>query len=392
MRQLGLVCLVTGALWILYVYAGYPAILAILVLFRRVRPRRQEDYAPLVSVLISARNEEKDIAWKIAETLAWDYPADRLEVLVASDASEDRTDDILAGIRDPRVQWFRMERRGGKGRALNELARRASGDLLFFTDANAHVEPGSLRMAARHFADPRVGCVTGDSHSIPERDQAAIGDGASVYWGYESTLRILESGLGSVLVCDGAVFCMRRELYTPVSPDLANDLELPMLIGNSGHWILHEPRAVVWEHDTSSPSEEFARRRRICAQGALGMWRLRHTIRGLRGWQFLSHKALRWLTLVPMALMLAGTVLLDDNPVFGALLALQALFYFCAVMVALLHCAGRRAGRLLSVPFYILLGAWGALVGVVDACRGRRFDIWEIPTKSRGRAIAAVSE
>jgi cellulose synthase/poly-beta-1,6-N-acetylglucosamine synthase-like glycosyltransferase len=390
MKEFGIICFLSGIIWILYVFAGYPLILMVLLLFRRIQPRRNQDSVPFVSVLISARNEERDIAWKIAETLDLDYPADRLELLVASDASEDRTDDILAGIRDPRLKWLRMRRRGGKGRALNKLVQRARGELLFFTDANAHVEKRSLRRMARHFQDERVGCVTGDSHSISEIEHAAISDGASVYWGYESYLRRLESGIGSVLVCDGAIFCMRRKLYTPLAPDLANDLELPMRIGELGYWILHEPQAVVWEHDTSSPSEEANRRRRICAQGALGMWKLGHTIHGIRGWQFLTHKVLRWLTLIPLGLVLVGTLFLVDNPVFAGMLALQAIFYLCAATVWLLNRSGRRAGRLFSVPFYVLLGAWGTLCGVLDACRGRRFDIWEIPSQSRGRAMAAT--
>jgi cellulose synthase/poly-beta-1,6-N-acetylglucosamine synthase-like glycosyltransferase len=377
-----------GVFWLVYVYIGYPTVLTVLGLVSRVRPVIRESGLPSVSVLIAARNEEKDIAWKIAETLAWNYPPHLLEILVASDASDDRTDEIVKGIRDDRITLERIEIRGGKCRALNVLAQRARGELLFFTDANSHIGPDCLRYMVRHFSDERVGCVTGDSHPFEEKERASIGDGASVYWGYESYLRRLESTLGSVLVCDGAIFCIRRELYIPLSSALANDLELPMLIGNLGYWVLHEPQAIVWEHDTSSPTEEFARRRRICAQGALGMWSLRSTMRGLRGWQFFSHKTLRWLTLIPMVLVFAGTVMLAETPAFALALIVQILFYLCAAAVGLLHRSGVSVGRLFSVPFYVVLGAWGALCGVWDACRQRRFDIWEIPMQSRGRGIA----
>ena len=342
-----------SVLWLGYVYAGYPLLLALLGLFRRVRPVISDDYLPTVSVLISARNEEKDIAWKVAETLAWDYPADRLEVLVASDASTDGTDEILQGIADPRLSYFKLEKRGGKIRALNLLAQRATGDLLFFTDANAHIAPGVLRKMARHFADPRVGCVTGTSRPLPETD-----NGAGTYFSIESRISSMESRLGSVLVADGAIHCARRALYTPLDPNLANDLELPLRIGHAGLWTIFEPEAIAVERETSSPREEFSRRRRICAQGALGMWQLRFALRGLRGWQFFSHKFLRWLTLAPLfGILLAGWPLL--------LLALALLI---------------RP----RVTFYVLLGATGALTGVLDACLGRRFDIWEIPSLSRG--------
>jgi cellulose synthase/poly-beta-1,6-N-acetylglucosamine synthase-like glycosyltransferase len=339
--------------WLAYVYAGYPALLALLGLFRRVRPVIREDFLPSVSVLISARNEEKDIGWKVNQTLAWDYPSDRLEVLVASDASDDRTDDILRNITDKRLRFVRVRTRGGKIRALNTLAEQAKGDLLFFTDANASIEPGCLRRMVRHFADGRVGCVTGTSRPLPETE-----NGAGTYFSFESWISSLESRLGSVLVADGAIHCALRALYTPLDPNLANDLELPLRIGHAGFWTIFEPEAIAVERETSSSREEFNRRRRICAQGALGMWRLRRALGGLRGWQFVSHKFLRWLTLVPLVgLLLAGWPLL--------LLVLALLI---------------RP----RVTFYVLLGAAGALSGVVEACFGRRFDVWTPPSLTRG--------
>ncbi|MBV8771857.1 MAG: glycosyltransferase family 2 protein [Deltaproteobacteria bacterium] len=300
---------VAAAAWLLYVYAGYPLALVVLAWLRGAgrhssgtgRPAillpfglgsgddaGSHHYLPSVSVLIAARNEERDIGWKIAETLAWDYPENKLEVLVASDASDDRTDEIVRAIPDPRVSFIRVERRGGKVRALNRLAEVSRGEILFFTDANAHVEARALRRMVRHFADPRVGCVTGDSRPMEEMASPAISNGASVYWGFESLLKSLESRIGSVLVCDGAIFCARAALYRPLHPELANDLELPMRIGAAGYRVTHEPGALVFERDTQSPSEEFARRRLMCGQGMAAMLELPEVLRGLRGWN-LSH-------------------------------------------------------------------------------------------------------
>jgi cellulose synthase/poly-beta-1,6-N-acetylglucosamine synthase-like glycosyltransferase len=375
-----------GVLWLGYVYAGYLLLLGLVALVARIRPILRDDSSLTVSVLISARNEEKDIAWKVAETLAWDYPSDRLEVLVASDASEDRTVEVLAGIGDPRLRFFRLEPRGGKNRALNFLAREARGEILFFTDANAHIAPDCLRRMTSYFADPRAGCVTGITCSRPQPGGGAVGSGAGVYFGYESVLYALESRLGATLVCDGAIFCMRRSLFSPLLPELANDLELPLKVRAAGFWTLFEPLARVVETETSSPREEFARRRRICAQGALASWKLRKMLRGLLGWQFLSHKVLRWLTAIPLAMILLSTACLAAAPPFAVLLALQMCFYFAALLAWLLTLAGRSTGRLLSVPFCVVLGSAGALLGVAATCCGRRFAAWEIPTLSRGRA------
>ncbi len=389
MNDLVRVAFWTGVLWVAYTYAGYPVLLWLVGLVFRVRPERRDDFLPSVSVLISARNEEQDIGWKVAETLAWDYPPERLDVLVASDASEDRTDEIVQAIHDPRVTLVRMAKRGGKGRALNRLAELAHGELLFFTDANAHIAPHVLRRMASHFADPRVGCVTGATRPLAESEQP-IGSGAGAFLSFESILYRLESRLGSVLACDGAIFCVRRRLYAPVSPDLANDLELPLRIRHAGFWILHEPEAVVREADTSSPREEFARRRRICAQGMLAMWRLRTTLRGWRGCQFFSHKLLRYLTLVPLLLVLFSAVVLRRQPLFAAVLMLQAVFYGAAVYGFLSTFLQWKSSKLVAAPFYIVFGSIGAVAGILDACRGRRFDVWTTPALSRGRQAGVL--
>ncbi|MDE3166506.1 MAG: glycosyltransferase [Acidobacteriota bacterium] len=383
--DIGAILFWLGAAWLTYVYAGYPLALAALCLFARPKRAAGGEYRPNVAVLLAARNEERDIEWKVRECLAWDYPADRLEVWVASDASDDRTDEIVRGIGDTRARLVRMERRGGKVRALNRLAQLTGAELLLFTDANAHIGPAALGALVRHFADPAVGCVTGHTGSV-RGGEFAVGGGAQVYWGYEAMVSRLEDRLGGVLVCDGAIHCARRECYEPLDPELANDLELPLRIRRRGYRTAWEPLAVAWERDTQSPGEEYARRRRICGQGALAAWKLHHLLRGFAGWQFVSRKILRWLTAIPMVLVLAGSALLAREPFFAALLAGQVVFYLAALGAWALTAAGKRVPRWLAVPFYIVLGAAGAFAGVLETLGGRRFDVWEIPLLSRGKS------
>jgi cellulose synthase/poly-beta-1,6-N-acetylglucosamine synthase-like glycosyltransferase len=374
-----------GVLWLAYVYAGYPLLLVLLAAWRHARPTASEESLPSVSVLIAARNEEKDIGWKLGETLTWDYPSQKLEILVASDASEDSTDEVVRTFVDPRVILVRMVRRGGKARALNRMAEQARGEVLFFTDANSHIGASALRTMVRHFSDPRVGCVTGNTRFIEERESAAVSVGGGTYLGYETILKRLENRIGSVLVCDGAIFCMRSVLFQRLNPDLANDLELPMRVGARGYWVLHEPEALVLERGTSSPLEEFQRLRRMCAQGTLAMFKLRDLFFGLRGWQFISHKFLRWTSLIPMLMVLASSMFLARNSsFFASLLVLQAIFYGLAAFGWRRAIANRPVLRLIAVPFYVVLGVVGALVGTIDSLRGKRFDVWEIPSLSRG--------
>lgn len=376
-----------GVGWLAYVYIGYPLLLAMVTCLRRVHPIVRADALPTVSVLLAARNEERDIGWKLRQTLQWDYPADRLEVLVASDASTDRTDALIAEIQDVRLRLVRLEQRVGKNAALNEIARLATGEVLFFTDANSSIDRIALRRLVAHFADPRTGCVTGEMDEVAD---TAIGAGARAYWSYESFVKALESRIGSVLVCVGSIFCIRRPLFAPLHADTANDLELPLRIGHAGHWLRYEPAARSVEPAAGSAREEFARRRRICAQGALGMWRLRSTLSGLRGWQFLSRKLLRWLVLVPMGLILVASAGLASSAGFAVLLGLQGIFYLAALAGWILARYGRHPGRLLSLPFYIVLVAVAGFTGVLDACRGRRFHVWEVAALSRGRSIGSA--
>ena len=373
-------------LWLGYVYFGYPCLLWALGRFRRVRQDACGSFQPSVSVLTSARNEEKDIGWKVRETLAWNYPAERLEMLVASDASEDHTDDILRGFCDSRLTFIRMPKRSGKGAALNRLAPLAKGEILLFTDVNTHIPPDCLSKLTSHFADERVGCVTGGTDLLQGKAETVVATGGSAFLGYEGMLNRLESHMGSVLVCDGAIFCIRRSLFSPLSADLANDLELPMRIAHARRRILYEPAARASERDTSSPWESFAQRRRIASQGLLAMWRLRKTLHGLRGWQFVSRKFLRWLTIVPMLLLLIAAVGLARERWLALVLIFELSFFVLALAGLFAALKGRKGGPLISVPFYILLGSAATFTGFLDACRGRRFAVWETPALSRGSA------
>jgi cellulose synthase/poly-beta-1,6-N-acetylglucosamine synthase-like glycosyltransferase len=370
--------------WFLYVYLGYPLLLAVFGLFRRTPLAVSSEYFPRVSVLIAARNEEKDIEWKIHQTLTWSYPADLVEVLVASDASEDRTDAIVQSICDPRLRFVRLTTRSGKNTALNHLTNMATGDLLMFTDANTGISSPSLRSMVRHFADPRVGCVTG-WEGTAQSDVQTLGVGGQASLDYESSINALESRLGSVLICDGSIFCIRRSLFRQLDPDLANDLELPLWVAHNGYKLLYEPNARSTEKPTSSPAEEFHRRRRICAQGVLGMWKLKGLLHGLRAWQFLSRKFLRWLTLVPMFLILVASIALRGNSAFQLLIACEAAFCLLALFGWLTALTGSKSPRLISLPFFFLLLNLAALVGLFEACFGRRFAIWEVPALSRGQ-------
>jgi cellulose synthase/poly-beta-1,6-N-acetylglucosamine synthase-like glycosyltransferase len=373
-----------GVSWLAYVYVGYPVLLWFVGLFRAFHPEIRDSFSPSVSVLISARNEQRDIGWKIAETLKWDYPEKQLEVVVASDASEDGTDEILRGVGDSRFRFLRLEERAGKNEALNRLNELAGGELLFFTDANSHIEPGCLRTVARYFADPRVGCVTGSERTIREGEDFVVTSGTRAFLGYESLVNALESRLGSVLVCDGSIFCIRKSLFCRLQSDLANDFELPVSIGAKGWAIVFDPSAISYEKATTDAREEFRRKRRICCQGVTGFWRLRHNLHGIRAWQLFSRKLLRWSGAIPLALVLMSSLWLARNPWYAAALILESFFYGLALWGWWLATRRREASGVTTFPFYFVMVNVAAMTGVIDAAFGKRFSIWESPAHSRG--------
>lgn len=387
MNSFFLILFILGLSWLFYVYIGYPISLWLIGLRKDFRHEPNDAFMPVLSVLISARNEERDIAWKIAETLNWNYPKDRLEVIIASDASDDQTDDIIRGVADPRLKYLRLDERVGKNEALNRLAQIATGELFFFTDANSHIDSDCPRKLVRHFADSRVGCVTGTDRTMKEEQDSAISVGEKSYWGYESQLQKLESRLGSVLICFGANFCIRKSVFTALQPDLANDFELPIRIGSRGYAVLFDPEAWATEKATRSPKEEFNRRRRICAQGMLGFWRLRKYLHGLRAWQFISRKFLRWTALFPLAFLFISAATLASHPFFRLILIGQIAFYGMALGAWVFSISGHKeVGKIgiLALPLYFVLVNAAALTGLVETCFGRRYNVWEVASLTRG--------
>ncbi|MBK9707770.1 MAG: glycosyltransferase [Acidobacteria bacterium] len=180
---------------IIYAYIGYP--LVAYVISKLIPwPIRQAKMTPSVSVIIAAHNEEKDIAAKIENTLALDYPGERLEIIVASDCSSDRTDEIVRRYSRKRVILFRQNERFGKTMAQHKAVLVSSGDILVFSDATTMYQPNVIKKIVRNFADPTVGCVTGQL-VYSDQVSSAVGQGCRSYWNYEKFIKQCENGLGS---------------------------------------------------------------------------------------------------------------------------------------------------------------------------------------------------
>ncbi len=348
----------------------------------RPRPARQAPITPAVSLIVSAYNEADVIAQKVANSLALDYPADKLEIIIVTDGSDDETPAIVRRYADTGVKLRHDPVRRGKSAAMNRAAAQAGGDILVFSDANAFYEPDVLRKLVRHFADETVGCVSGNK-TIRQSD-GRIGQSAGFYWRYESAIKTWEGAVGSTVAVVGEMLAVRRTCFTPIPPHIINDdAYLATRLMNQGWRVLYDPEAVCWETAVLSPEDEHIRRRRITAgryqlmfQLRLWPWRYPLTL-----FQLVSHKFLRLLLPFFMIGAFAANLLLlllgrrRAHWLMKLTFTGQMLVYLLALLGALLPGNGRWR-KLPAIAHYIVHGNLTSLHGLARYLTGKQTVLW----------------
>ena len=369
----------TGIFLIVYVYAGYPLLLLALRFLKGERPVRKADIEPPVTLVISAYNEEEVIARKIENSLALDYPRQKLEILVVSDHSSDRTDDIVRSYHQQGVRLVRLPERGGKTAGLNVAVPQAKGEIVIFSDANALYDAKVVRKIVRNFADPAVGVVTGESrYEVEEGDTST--DSENLYWRYELMIKRLESSLGSLVGGDGAIYAIRRELYRPMQPSDLSDFVNPLQIVAQGFRNVYEPGAFSYEKGGESFDKEFRRKVRIVNRAWRGLISMRQILNpfryGIFALQALSHKLLSWCVPIFMgAVFIANVSIAHIHGFYQFALLLQAAFYVFAV-IGLIRRKSENMARLFYVPYYFCLVNWASLKGIVENYTGKTYTVW----------------
>lgn len=360
-----------------YIYAGYP-LLAILLghLLRRPVVRGQE--LPSATIIICAYNEEKHIAEKVRNVLALDYPKDRLDIIVASDSSDDATDEIVSSYSAAGVRLLRIEGRLGKTACQNAAAAASGGELLVFTDATTMLDTQALRVMARNFHDPTVGCVAGRLAYVTHGD-SATGRGGTSYWGYEIALRTAESALGSLIGVSGCLYAVRRAAYRPIAPELISDFVIAMDMREQGLRTVLEPGAVCFEQTLDRADRELAMRIRVGLRSLSALAGRRRFLNpmhyGFFAWQLLSHKLLRYLSPLFIVLALMSNLALALQGRYELLLALQ-LAAIAAGLTGFLPGRLFRHSRLMAQPYYFLLTNVASAVSLVRFLRGDRVGTW----------------
>lgn len=368
-----------------YTYLGYPLLMSLLALLAP-RPQRDPTYQPKVSILIAAYNEEDWIGWKVRQSLnEMDYPAGKLEVVVVSDGSTDRTDEILESIRDSRLRISRRPR-GGKTSAQNFGVTQCTGDIVVFSDATAHFEPDAIRQLVAFFAGPRVGVVSGVCRFVePEKAaRSPTGLGQVLYGGYEQAIRIFQSRVWTATACSGPIYAVCRDLYVPLPPDACSDMVEPIEIVRRGYRVQYAPGAIAYEGTTRSIEDEFRMRVRVVSQGILGLVSARELLWfGKHPWiafQLISHKLLRYTTPLLLALIFAGSAALLPFRSWGPyVFGLQLAFY--AVALASSRARLHTRGKLLGLPGHFCTLNAAIVCGAWEVARGNRFAAWETARK-----------
>src|SRR6059058_4224412 len=371
----------------LYTYLGYPTLLKLVGSLRRA-PRRTAPPAewPSISITIPVHNEAEVIAGTLERILELDYPAERRQILVVSDASSDGTDKIVSGLADRGVELLRLPERRGKTAAENAARAHLRGTIIVNTDASVRIALQALKPLVAAFADPTVGVASGRDVSVA-RVGAEANAGESTYVGYEMWVRDLETRVSGIVGASGCLYAIRAELHRQLVPeDLSRDFGAALLARRRGYRAVSVPEAICFVPRGASLRQEYRRKVRTMARGLRTLWALRALLNPLRyglfAWMLWSHKLCRWL--VPWAALLAfGSVgtLAPDTPwtrvVLGATVGVVAL-----AGVGWWWPTKQRGGipGMFALPAYAVSGNIAALHAWLLAVSGVGTAVWE-PTR-----------
>lgn len=370
---------------IVYTYIGYGILLWLLIqIKRRISPPRStpalpDKQLPFVSFIVAAYNEQDYIVAKADNTLALDYPSERMQIIFVTDGSTDATPLLLEAFAD-RIICLHQPGRAGKIAAVHRAMQFAEGEICVFTDANTMLNKEALREIVKHYQYTDVGAVAGEKR-VASAENATAGEG--IYWKYESFLKRLDYELFSVVGAAGELFSIRKELYMPVPANtLLDDFMISLHVAAKGYRVAYAPEAYAMETASADVSEEMKRKIRISAGGIQSIIWLLPLLNIFRyGWlsfQYISHRVLRW-SLTPLALLLLlplNIILWQEGIIYQLLLAGQAAFYTAAATGWLLA-TQRVKIKAFFIPFYFAMMNYCVFLGLIRYLKGSQSVLWE---------------
>ncbi|MFC1646260.1 glycosyltransferase family 2 protein [Candidatus Omnitrophota bacterium] len=363
------------AFLVLYTYFLYPLILGVLSIFIR-RPVRKSDIVPYVSLIIAAYNEEKSIANKIENSLNLDYPKSKLQIIVASDCSDDSTDKIVLSFKDRGVILVRQNKRLGKTSTQNQAVQFAKGEVILFTDATTRLRSDVIRKIVRNFADESVGCV-GAMLKYSDDKKSKLGRARRIYWEYEKFLRRRESNLNSLLGVSGCCYAVRKKVYKAMDPQLISDFVISWFVVEQGYRSVFESEAQVYEDIVETERDEVNMRTRVVGRSIVAIKLMKRFLNPLRfgffSFQLFSHKILRYCVPIFIILIFISNLFLVNIEPYRFFLITQIAFIGLG-LVSLIF----REKSIFYPLAYFIIGNLSILKGFLKSTSGRKkFDIWQ---------------
>ncbi|PIZ56654.1 glycosyltransferase family 2 protein [bacterium (Candidatus Torokbacteria) CG_4_10_14_0_2_um_filter_35_8] len=362
---------------IAYVYFGYPLILFILSLFLKRKVKVKENYKPKVSLIIAAYNEERVIKLKLKNSLSLDYPRDKLEIIVASNGCNDKTDKIVKKFLHRGVILDSTKEKIGKTEAQNRAVKIAKGEVIVFSDANSIYKRDALKKLVRGFSDPKVGCVCGELKYKKGRREMV----ESIYWKYEKIVKRLESKIGSMVGANGSIYTVRKKDYMPLKPDSISDFLEPIKIFEKGYRVVYEPEAICHEKPSENIFAEFRRKVRIIVRGLASVKYLTSFLNPLKNilfsYELWTHKFIRWF-LFPLliAVFISNIFLVQQNKFYYWFLIVQGIILFFAFL-GLISVFLNKKIKVFHFFLYFLMVNFAGLVALVKFILGERMTTYK---------------
>jgi len=369
---------------ILYVYAGYPIILQLLSILLKTKSSRQDEMlVPDVALIISCYNEVDVVKEKIENSLAIDYPKDKLQIIIVSDGSDDGTDEIAQQYATQGIVLIRQEGRLGKTSAINMAMEKLTTDVVVFSDANAMYEPDAIKKLVRNFADETVGYVVGAALYTDGKTNAAAAS-EDIYWRYEMKLKTLESKLHSVVGGDGAIYAIRRNLFIELDAKDINDFVNPLQIVAQGYRGIFDHEANCLEETAGDFSKEAKRKQRIVNRSFRGLMKVKEVMNpfkfGFFSFEVISHKLLRWLIPVFIVCFAFGSLFLSyENILTFQIITLLGIVFLWLAQIGLLKSRNTHSSPIFFIPYYFLMVNYYSLLGVITAIAGNIQVTWSTP-------------
>ncbi len=357
----------------------YPVMLVCINFFIK-RPVIKDDSVRSVSLIIAAYNEEKDIESKIINSMELDYPKERIEIIVVSDGSTDKTDAIVESYKKDGIKLLRVEGRKGKTAAQNFAVASVSGEIIIFSDATTVYEPDVIKKIIRPFADPSVGCVSGKL-SFRLRKDSHFGGEKNTSENYDQAVKKIESDIYSIYGANGCLYAVRRDLYEPIEEYLTSDFVIPLKIIQKGFRVVFEPEAVCYEEPCKDARGEFNRKIRTSRAGITGMFYLRYMLNPFKyfwaSFGLFHHKIIRWLS--PFLLILIfvfNLICFKSGVIYKIGLTSQIVLYLFAVLGYFNENSVHKY-RVLTIPFNFMLINIASIVGLFQFLKGNISEAWE---------------